>query len=178
MSSRHPNKVKNISEIKVREQTITEPSAIAQKLNLHFSSIGERLASEIPSSNVEHECYLEPTEATFSMKAPTVNVVRKLLLKLNERKDNIPSNLLKMAANIVAPSLTQIFTKSISTGIFPTEWKFARVTPIFSKGKRDDPNNHWPMSIITTSFTRKSRLIFKVCYFFLINSMHVWICNW
>ena len=44
-----------------------------------------------------------------------------------------------MAANIVAPSLTQIFTKSISTGIFPTEWKLARVTPIFKKGKKDDP---------------------------------------
>lgn len=35
LNSRHPNKVKNISEIKVREKTITEPSEIAEKLNLH-----------------------------------------------------------------------------------------------------------------------------------------------
>ena len=88
------------------------------------------------------------------MKAPTVDVVRKLLIKLNESKaaglDNIPNKLLKMAGDIVAPSLTQIFAKSISTGIFPTEWKLARVSLIFKKGKRDDPNNYRPISIIPT----------------------------
>ena len=52
LSSRHPNKVRNIAEIKVREQTITESSEIAEELNLHFSSVGEKLASEAPSSNV------------------------------------------------------------------------------------------------------------------------------
>ena len=52
LSSRHPNKVRNIAEIKVREQTITESSEIAEELNLHFWSVGEKLASEIPSSNV------------------------------------------------------------------------------------------------------------------------------
>ena len=67
--------------------------------------------------------------------ASTVDVVSKLLTKLNERKaaglDNIPNKLRKMADNIVVPSLTQIFTKWISTGIFPIEWKLARVAPIF-----------------------------------------------
>ena len=91
------------------------------------------------------ESYLEPTKTTFSLKAPTVDVVRKLLSKLNESKaaglDNIPNKLLKIAGDIVAPSLTQIYTKSISTGVFPTEWELARVSLIFKKGKRDDPNN-------------------------------------
>ena len=88
------------------------------------------------------------------MKAPAVNVDCKLLLKLNERKvmglDNNPRKFLKMAANIVAPSLTQIITKSISTGLFPTEWKLTRVTPIFKKRKRDDPNNLRPIPLIPT----------------------------
>jgi len=65
LSSRHPNKVRNIAEIKIREQTITESSEIAEELNLHFSSVGEKLASEIPSSNVEPESYLEATKTTF-----------------------------------------------------------------------------------------------------------------
>ena len=127
---------------------------MAEVLNLYFSSIGERLASELPSFNIEPESYIEPTETTFSMKATTVNVVRKLLVKLSERKamglDNNPNKSLKMAANIVAPSLTQIITKSISTGLFPTEWKLTRVTPIFKKGKRDDPNNLRPIPLIPT----------------------------
>ena len=36
LTSRHPNKVRNIAVIKVREQTITESSEIAEELNLHF----------------------------------------------------------------------------------------------------------------------------------------------
>ena len=60
------------------------------------------------------------------------------------------ARLLKMAGNIIAPSLTQIFLKSINAGIFPTDWKLARVTLIFKKGKTDDPNNYRPISIIPT----------------------------
>ena len=55
-----------------------------------------------------------------------------------------------MAASIVSPSLTLIFAKSIETGIFPDEWKLARVTPIFKKSKMDDPNNYRPISVIPT----------------------------
>ena len=154
LSSRRSSKARNISEIKIAEQIKTEPFEIAEQLNLHFATIGERLASEIPASDIEPETYLMPTETSFSLKAPSLNVVHKLLSKLNERKsaglDSIPNKLLKMAASIVSPSLTRIFAKSIETGIFPDEWKLARVTPIFKKGKRDDPNNYRPISVIPT----------------------------
>ncbi|XP_068713190.1 uncharacterized protein [Montipora foliosa] len=138
LSSRRSNKAGNISEIKIAEQIATEPLEIAEELNLHFSNIGERLASKIPASDIEPETYLTPTETSFSLKAPSLNVVYNLLSKLNERKsaglDNIPNKLLKMAASIVSPSLILTFAKSIETGIFPDEWKLARVTPIFKKG--------------------------------------------
>ena len=120
--------------------------------------------------------YLEATKTTFSLKDPPVSVVRKLLVKLNERKDagldNIPSRLLKMAGNIIAPSLTQIFIKSINTGIFPTEWKLARVTPIFKKGKRDDPNNYRPISIIPTAAKIFEKIIYdQLCDYLKDNNL-------
>ena len=91
--------VGNISEIKIAEQIVTEPLEIAEELNLHFSTIGERLASEFPASDIEPETYLTPTETSFSLTAPSLDVVYKLLSKLNERKsvalDNIPNQLLK-----------------------------------------------------------------------------------
>ena len=66
--------------------------------------------------------------------------------------DMIPSKLLKMAASIVAPSLTAIFTKSIITGIYPIEWKTARVTPVFKKGVKSNLNHYRPICVILEGF--------------------------
>ena len=49
--------------------------------------------------------------------------------------DKIARNLLKVTADIDAPPLTQTFYKLIVDGIFPSEYKLARETPIFKKGK-------------------------------------------
>ena len=56
--------------------------------------------------------------------------------------------MLKIAAGVLAPSLEFLFNQSLSSGIVPTEWKLASVTPIFKKGKRQDVNNYRPISII------------------------------
>ncbi|CAB3979077.1 Hypothetical predicted protein [Paramuricea clavata] len=53
-----------------------------------------------------------------------------------------------MAAQVVAPSLTGIFSASIRTGIFPKEWKASRVTPIFKSNPKSNPSNYRPISII------------------------------
>ena len=49
------------------------------------------------------------------------------LSEINEKKasglDQIPCKLLKIAADIVGPSLTEIFTSSIETAVFPSDVK-------------------------------------------------------
>ena len=99
------------------------------------------------------EYYLEPTHSIFSLKPPTVETVYKLLTKIDEKKsvglDNIPNKLLKIAADVVAPSLTAIFTASINTGIFPQECKESRVSPVYKSGARNDPSNYRPISVIS-----------------------------
>ena len=53
-----------------------------------------------------------------------------------------------MAANVVARSLTAIFSASICTGIFPQEWKASRVSPVYKNGSRNNPCNYQPISVI------------------------------
>ena len=88
----------------------------------------------------------------FHSRIPTVGEVRNLLRKLDVRKatglDKIPCKLLKVAADIVAPSLTKIYKPSIITGIFPSEWKLEGVTSIFKKGKKNNPCNYRRISVI------------------------------
>ncbi len=97
------------------EEIINTPKDIAETFNSHFASVGEKLAFDIPPSAVKPEVYVEPAQTTFSMRSPTVNAVFKKLKAINERKaaclDKIPCKLLKIAAEVIAPSLTQIFVK-------------------------------------------------------------------
>ena len=79
----------------------------------------------------------------------------------------IPSKLLKMAASIVAPSLTAIFPKSILTGIYPTEWKTARVTPVSKKGVKLDISNYRPISVIPVVLKVFEKIVYGQLYQYL-----------
>ena len=118
-SRQHMEKV--IADIEIGDLKITSASEMAEAFNCHFTNIGHDLARDIPAADTVPESYLISTNATFSLKSCSSNEVRKLLEKLESKK---------------------------STGIVPTEWKLAGVTPILKKGKRQDVNNYRPISII------------------------------
>ena len=63
---------------------------------------------------------------------------------------------MKTAAPVISNILTDIFNKSISSAIFPKDWKKALVTPIFKgKGSKHDPTNYRPTCISVTSTLSK-----------------------
>ena len=131
LTSRNSSKSTNILEIKVDNKIASNPLDIAETINDHFTNVAQVLAQDIPVVDVNPESYLKPTDHSFSLQIPSVDIVSNVLSKIDEKKatglDMIPSKLLKMAANIVAPSLTSIFSKSILTGIYPNDWKMAKV---------------------------------------------------
>ena len=61
-------------------------------------------------------------------------VVEELLLSLLPDKsigfDGVSPKILRSAASSVAPSLTNLFNFSITTGTLPAAWKHARIVPI------------------------------------------------
>jgi len=76
--------------------------------------------------------------------------------------------LLRECPDLIAWSLTLILNQSIDTGIFPDEWKSARVTPLFKKaGNRSDPYNYRPISIIPVEAKVFQRIIYDQLYHYL-----------
>ena len=77
--------------------------------------------------------------------------ILKLLSNLNPHKacgpDNIHSRVLKELREHTAPILTLLFTKSLETGITPTDWKHANVAPVFKKGEKYKAVNYRPISL-------------------------------
>ena len=171
LTSRNSGKSANILEIKADNRIVSSPMDIAEAINEHFSNVAQVLAQDIPVVDVNPESYLEPTDSLFSLQIPSVNNVFSFLSKIDEKKatglDRIPSNLLKMAASIVAPSLTSIFSKSILTGIYPNDWKAAKVTPLFKKGLKSDPNNYRPISVIPVVSKVLEKIVYNQLYHYL-----------
>ena len=72
----------------------------------------------------------------------STNFVWKELTKLNLTKatglDGLTARLLRDAAPVIAKLIAYLVNLTISTGVIQSEWKNARVTPIFKSGERND----------------------------------------
>ena len=81
----------------------------------------------------------------------TIPGVEQLLLNLKPYKaagpDTILPRTLKDFASEIAPVLTFIFNKSLSSSTIPDDWRTANVTPIFKKGECYLPSNYRPISL-------------------------------
>ena len=56
--------------------------------------------------------------------------------------------MLKDAAVVFAKPLTRIVNESLSQGTVPSEWKYAKITPLFKKGLSTDMDNYCPISVL------------------------------
>ncbi len=175
LTSRKMNKAASVKEVNFEGSTLTDPADISEAFNSYFTSIGDKLANEIPSSTVNPISYISPTNSVFSFEEIDIAAVDHLLRKINVKKatglDGIPGKLLKMAAGILSPSLTQIFNKSLSKGIYPDDWKMAKVLPIFKNGKKSHLSNYRPISIISSVAKVFGRLVYNQFYSYLNNNI-------
>ena len=163
-----------VNQINRGGQVITEKHEILETFNKRFVSTGEKLAPEIPPSNDSSLHYLSKTkkaEAKFHFKKIDPNQVHRLLDKLKTGKasgmDLMSNKFLKIAKNILAKSLCDIFNTSIESKIFPRDFKIAKVTPIFKGGLTDDLSNYHPMSVLSTIARIFEKLLYSHLYEFL-----------
>ncbi|KFV84337.1 RNA-directed DNA polymerase from mobile element jockey, partial [Struthio camelus australis] len=77
--------------------------------------------------------------------------VRDLLSKLDLHKsmgpDGMHPRVLRELADVIARPLSIILARSWRSGEVPEAWKKASVTPVFHKGKKEEPGNHRPVSL-------------------------------
>ncbi|KFP01742.1 RNA-directed DNA polymerase from mobile element jockey, partial [Calypte anna] len=61
--------------------------------------------------------------------------------------DGMHPRVLRELAEVIARPLSIIFSKSWVTGEVPEDWRIANVTPVYKKGKKEDPGNYRPVSL-------------------------------
>ena len=130
-SSSKQNTVDNIDNIQID----CPDGGIADNFNNHFTSIADRLRDLLPQvlldiSKLENFVLSrkDPKER-FSIPAVKNDFIIESLEKLNVNKatgvDKHGSKMSKIAAHIIAPSITKLMNISLDSGVFPQEWKTA-----------------------------------------------------
>ena len=161
----------SINNITYNNTNYTIPNEIANALNSHFTEIGPKLASQLPLSSKQPSDYISPTQYSFSIRETSISEVLSLIRALPTNKasglDGISTKLLKEADSIIAPSLANLFNLSIRSGIFPREWKIAKVTPTYKDGTKCIPDNYGPISVLPAVTKLIERIIFNQLYSYL-----------
>ena len=164
--------ITEISEIQgSSSETLTNAKDIADHLNKHFTQIGPDLANKIPATSVNAEDYLRRELSVFEFSEIDPSRVLNLLLKVDIASatglDQISNKVLRLAAPIIYRQLTDLFNLSVRSGVFPVDWKLAKVSPIYKTGERIDPNNYRPISVLSTIARIFEKVIYKQFYDYL-----------
>ena len=111
------------------------------------------------------------TTNSFSVQLVVVMHVFSLLNKLSKSKatglDNISAKLSRECTDLILITLCNIFNNSLSSGLFPDDWKCARVTPLFKQGERTDVNNYRPISVISIIAKVFERIVYCIVFWLM-----------
>ena len=88
-----------------------------------------------------------PDELLCSEKEIELHL-RDLDVNKSSGADGISVVMLKRTAHAIAPSLKTLFNLSLKTGVFPRDWKLARVVPVPESGAKNNPANYRPISLL------------------------------
>ena len=149
------------------------PSELSNAFNDHFSTIGLRLANEIPPIANNNSSYINNINVNnnkFSFSSINCSTVFLHLNKLCRSKatglDNISAKIIRECADLISVSLCDLCNKSLVSDVFPDDWKCSRVTPLFKQGEPSDLNNYRPISVISVIAKVFERIIYDQLYNF------------
>ena len=78
--------------------------------------------------------------------------IKKLINSLELNKgpgvDGISPYIIKKTKDIIAPKLTQLFNTCMDVGTFPKKLKTAKIIPLHKGGKKSNPSNYRPISLL------------------------------
>ena len=87
------------------------------------------------------------------------NALRKLKLDKSAGPDGFHPILLAKCSSGMSVPLSMIFQASLNSGKVPEDWKLANITPLFKKGKKNDPANYRPVSLTSVVCKVMERII-------------------
>ena len=104
-------------------------------------------------------------QSSFAFNLVTPEEVRSEISCLPKNKSHglysCPTQLLKCSSNVISGILVDILNISISTGVYPSKLKMAKIIPIFKQDDDTDANNYRPISLLSNFNRIFEKIVFK-----------------
>ena len=101
---------------------------------------------------------------SFNLSSVHPETVEKIVGQLKNSKsaglDTIDTQIIKLTLPYILPALTHIVNLSIEQGYFPSQWKIAKIIPLYKKGDPLDVKNYRPVAILPVLSKILERAVF------------------
>ena len=108
------------------------------------------------------DLFLSPTD-----KYEIINIISSIDLNKSIGPNSIPTKILKFLKNDISTQLSDIFTVSFSTGVFPSILKIAKVAPIHKKHSKLVYSNYHPITLLSNLEKILEKLMYSRIFEFL-----------
>ena len=114
------------------------------------------MANKFSNNSIEdYKTYLNnPAEQSLLLYRIKQEEIKDAIFQLKNSNssghDEITSKFVKLSSEILIPALEKVLNLSISSGIYPSNLKIAKVIPIYKTGDSKSINNYRPISVLST----------------------------
>lgn len=139
------------SVMKYGNECSDDPQRICELFSTFFMST-YKSQNPVQNTNNTLNCISHSnheSQPTISVGA-VEEVLRKVDINKNGGPDKIPNIFLRNCATPLARPLSFLFNKSLMSGVFPSLFKSAFVTPIFKNGDHSDVVNYRPVALLNS----------------------------
>ena len=141
----------------------------ANILNEYFTSISN-IADADENVNIYNQPPTHNLENIIITLKDVYDIIKSLKVNKATGMDGLSHRVLKEAIESISEPLCKIFNKSLHQGIFPTQWKYANVIPIYKSKETFLPSNYRPVSLLSTISKVFERCVFKYLNYYLLNN--------
>ena len=132
-----------------------------------FSTVGQKLAANVPDSNCHYCEYLHVTNTNFTSSLffePVISSDRTRNLASTTKKAyglcSCPIRVLKCRKKELSSPLAELINLSVQTGKYPSKLKHAKIIPVYKGNDETDPSNYHPISLLSVF----NRIFEKIMY--------------